>query len=271
MGGVCRPPHDFTVPVTWTATSGTRSPGCAGRTLPCPAGGSRPAWAGPLGHQPGAGPQRRPPHRGLHAERAHQLAWQRQRRRSRLGWPLTRRCGRRCRSCWTAGTHPSRQREAQGAVPGRPAMRAATRRSTSRSTSTARGAAAGAEASLRSGRAARRRAAAARRPAGRSPPRSDRAAAAGGAGRLVPGHHEGDLVMGTVASKLAVAPSSSGPRLPHPAAPAGRAHRRRRRQRRDQPAAEYPAWFARTLTWDNGKEMARHARITSKPGSRSTR
>ena len=27
-----------------------------------------------------------------------------------------------------------------------------------------------------------------------------------------------------------------------------------------------PAWFARTLTWDNGKEMARHARITAATG-----
>ena len=27
-----------------------------------------------------------------------------------------------------------------------------------------------------------------------------------------------------------------------------------------------PAWFARTLTWDNGKEMARHARITAETG-----
>ncbi len=27
-----------------------------------------------------------------------------------------------------------------------------------------------------------------------------------------------------------------------------------------------PAWFARTLTWDNGKEMARHARITAEAG-----
>ncbi len=27
-----------------------------------------------------------------------------------------------------------------------------------------------------------------------------------------------------------------------------------------------PAWFARTLTWDNGKEMARHARIAAEAG-----
>jgi IS30 family transposase len=30
--------------------------------------------------------------------------------------------------------------------------------------------------------------------------------------------------------------------------------------------AEYPAWFARTLTWDRGTEMARHARITEQTG-----
>jgi transposase, IS30 family len=29
---------------------------------------------------------------------------------------------------------------------------------------------------------------------------------------------------------------------------------------------DMPAWFARTLTWDNGKEMARHARITDETG-----
>src|SRR5262249_45014170 len=27
-----------------------------------------------------------------------------------------------------------------------------------------------------------------------------------------------------------------------------------------------PAWFARTLTWDNGREMARHARIAQATG-----
>ena len=28
----------------------------------------------------------------------------------------------------------------------------------------------------------------------------------------------------------------------------------------------YPSWFASTLTWDNGTEMARHARITAQAG-----
>jgi IS30 family transposase len=27
-----------------------------------------------------------------------------------------------------------------------------------------------------------------------------------------------------------------------------------------------PAWFTRTLTWDNGKEMARHQRVTAETG-----
>ena len=27
-----------------------------------------------------------------------------------------------------------------------------------------------------------------------------------------------------------------------------------------------PSWFARTLTWDNGKEMARHARVSARSG-----
>ena len=118
-------------------------------------------------------------------------------------------------------------------------------------------------ASLRSGRATRRprgrretrgRIAGAV-PIGQRPPEAE--------GRLVPGHHEGDLVMGSKASNSAVAtiverttgyltliPLPDG----HTADAVADAVIAR--------LAAYPAWFARTLTWDNGKEMARHARIT---------
>ena len=83
----------------------------------------------------------------------------------------------------------------------------------------------------------------------------------------MPGHHEGDLVMGTVASNSAVATiveRTTGYltliHLPdgHTADAVASAVISR--------MAEYPAWFARTLTWDNGSEMARHARITGQTG-----
>ena len=86
-------------------------------------------------------------------------------------------------------------------------------------------------------------------------------------GRLVPGHHEGDLVMGTVASNSAVGTiveRTTGYltllHLPdgHTANAVASAVIKR--------LAEYPAWFARTLTWDNGKEMARHQRVTDQTG-----
>jgi transposase, IS30 family len=86
-------------------------------------------------------------------------------------------------------------------------------------------------------------------------------------GRLVPGHHEGDLIMGSVASNSAVgtiverttgyvillplhdghdAASVAGAVITHMGA--------------------LPSWFTRTLTWDRGTEMARHQRITAETG-----
>jgi transposase, IS30 family len=122
-------------------------------------------------------------------------------------------------------------------------------------------------ASLRSGRAQRRpRGRQDRRgkivgavPIGQRPPEAE--------GRLVPGHHEGDLVMGSVASNSAVAtivermtgyltlvPLPDG----HTADAVADAVIGR--------LTALPAWFARTLTWDNGTEMARHARVTAQSG-----
>jgi transposase, IS30 family len=88
-------------------------------------------------------------------------------------------------------------------------------------------------------------------------------------GRLVPGHHEGDLIMGTKASNSAVGtiverttgyltllPLHDG----HGAdAVAGAVIDR---------LGALPAWFTQTLTWDRGTEMARHQHITEATGIR---
>jgi IS30 family transposase len=86
-------------------------------------------------------------------------------------------------------------------------------------------------------------------------------------GRLVPGHHEGDLIMGSKASNSAVGtiverttgyltllPLHAG----HDAASVADAIIER--------LGALPAWFAQTLTWDRGTEMARHQRITAATG-----
>jgi transposase, IS30 family len=87
------------------------------------------------------------------------------------------------------------------------------------------------------------------------------------AGRLVPGHHEGDLVMGSAASNSAVGTiveRTTGYltllHLPdgHTADAVASAIIAR--------MSRYPGWFARTLTWDRGTELARHARITAETG-----
>jgi IS30 family transposase len=123
------------------------------------------------------------------------------------------------------------------------------------------------KACLRSGRDTRRRRGRRERrgkiigavPIGQRPPEAE--------GRLVPGHHEGDLVMGSKASNSAVGTiveRTTGYltllHLPdgHTAdAVAGAVITR---------MTALPSWFARTLTWDNGTEMARHARITAQAG-----
>ena len=86
-------------------------------------------------------------------------------------------------------------------------------------------------------------------------------------GRLVPGHHEGDLVMGTKASNSAVATLVERTTgylilipLPHGHTADAVADAITAR------LAAIPAWFAKTLTWDRGTEMARHQRITDDTG-----
>jgi IS30 family transposase/transposase-like protein len=96
-------------------------------------------------------------------------------------------------------------------------------------------------------------------PIGQRPPEAE--------GRLVPGHHEGDLIMGSKASNSAVGtiverttgyltllPLHAG----HDAASVA-----------DAIIAQMtalPAWFAKTLTWDRGTELARHQHITATTG-----
>jgi IS30 family transposase len=124
------------------------------------------------------------------------------------------------------------------------------------------------QACLRSGRALRR-------PRGRGPEARGKIAGAvpigqrppEAEGRLVPGHHEGDLVMGSKASNSAVGTVVERMtgyltllHLPdgHTAgAVAGAVISR---------MTQMPAWFARTLTWDRGTEMARHQRVTAETG-----
>jgi IS30 family transposase len=86
-------------------------------------------------------------------------------------------------------------------------------------------------------------------------------------GRLVPGHHEGDLIMGSKASNSAVGtivervsgyltllPLHAG----HDAATVADAI--------IEQMSALPPWFARTLTWDRGLELAQHKRVTAATG-----
>lgn len=123
------------------------------------------------------------------------------------------------------------------------------------------------QACLRSGRAARR-------PRGRRETRGKIIGAvpigqrpAEAEGRLVPGHHEGDLVMGSKASNSAVATiveRTTGyltlVHLPHGHTADAVADAVIERMSR------LDSWFAKTLTWDNGTEMARHQRIAKQTG-----
>jgi IS30 family transposase len=81
--------------------------------------------------------------------------------------------------------------------------------------------------------------------------------------RLIPGHHEGDLIKGTVASNSAVGTIVErttgyltllhlvqGHRAEHVADAV------------IQQMSTLPDWFAKTLTWDRGTEMAEHTKIS---------
>ena len=271
MGGVCRPPA-----VTYSARYLDRDeryeiarlrgqvPALSGRQIAARVGRSASTVSRELARNgdPRTG--------GYMPERAHQLAWQRQRRpkpsklsrdpvlRAAVQGMLDRRYSPEQASGRLKAMHP-----------GDPAMRASHETIYQSLYLYPRGELRRElKASLRSGRAARR-------PRGRGPQARGKITGAVPigqrppevAGRLVPGHHEGDLVMGTVASNSAVATiveRTTGYltliHLPdgHTADAVAAAVIKR--------LAEYPAWFARTLTWDNGKEMARHARVTEQTG-----
>jgi len=86
-------------------------------------------------------------------------------------------------------------------------------------------------------------------------------------GRLVPGHHEGDLIKGTTASNSAVGTiverHSGYVTLLH--LPDGWTADKVADAVVEQMGA-LPDWFAKTLTWDRGSEMANHADITARTG-----
>ena len=86
-------------------------------------------------------------------------------------------------------------------------------------------------------------------------------------GRLIPGHHEGDLIKGSLASNSAVGTivERTTGYLTLLALREGHSA--------DQVAdaivtnlSALPAWFTKTLTWDRGVELARHASITARTG-----
>jgi IS30 family transposase len=82
----------------------------------------------------------------------------------------------------------------------------------------------------------------------------------------VPGHCEGDLIMGSQASNSAVGTiverTTGYPTLPLPAGHDAAAVADAIIER----MTACPAWFAKTLTWDRGTELAQHQRITSQTG-----
>lgn len=86
-------------------------------------------------------------------------------------------------------------------------------------------------------------------------------------GRLVPGHHEGDLIKGSLASNSAVGTiverHSGYLTLIH--LPDGWTAEKVAAGVAEQMSA-LPPWFAKTLTWDRGTEMACHAEITARAG-----
>jgi IS30 family transposase len=86
-------------------------------------------------------------------------------------------------------------------------------------------------------------------------------------GRLIPGHHEGDLVMGSTASNSAVGTiverTTGYLTLLHLPDGYGTA------QVTDaivERMSELPNWFTKTLTWDRGRELTRHRDVTARTG-----
>ena len=86
-------------------------------------------------------------------------------------------------------------------------------------------------------------------------------------GRLVPGHHEGDLVMGSAASNSAVGTIVERATGYLTVLPLPRGHGAAAvADAIIEQMSALPPWFAQTLTWDRGKELAQHQRITAATG-----
>jgi IS30 family transposase len=85
--------------------------------------------------------------------------------------------------------------------------------------------------------------------------------------RLIPGHHEGDLIKGSMASNSAIGTiverHSGYLTLLH--LPQGWASEQVAAAITTQ-MSQYPDWFAKTLTWDRGTEMSQHQKITRQTG-----
>lgn len=86
-------------------------------------------------------------------------------------------------------------------------------------------------------------------------------------GRLVPGHHEGDLVMGSTASHSAVGTiverTTGFLTLLHLPDGYGAQHVTEAIVERMN---QHPQWFTKTLTWDRGRELTRHREVTARTG-----
>jgi len=87
------------------------------------------------------------------------------------------------------------------------------------------------------------------------------------ADRLVPGHHEGDLIKGSMASNSAIGTiverHSGFVTLLH--LPEGWGAEKVAAAVTTQ-MSQYPSWFTKTLTWDRGTEMSQHKKITQQSG-----
>jgi IS30 family transposase len=87
------------------------------------------------------------------------------------------------------------------------------------------------------------------------------------AARLVPGHHEGDLIKGSTVSNSAIGTiverHSGYLTLLH--LPEGWGAMKVAAAVTTQ-MSQYPSWFAKTLTWDRGTEMSQHKNVTQQTG-----
>ncbi len=83
--------------------------------------------------------------------------------------------------------------------------------------------------------------------------------------RAVPGHWEGDLIIGKN-GRPRWGPSSSVHPLRHVVAPAQRPHRRDRPHAMTAKIKTLPEHLVRSITWDQGTEMARHAQFSIDTG-----